>query len=87
MTDMTPPAASFDVTIIGRANIDLTVRLPYHPSPGARQTEFGSELVATAGGKSLNQAIAVARLGGRACLVANAGADHSVRTAPGLCGG
>ena len=73
---MTPPAASVDVTIIGRANIDLTVRVPYHPSPGARQTVFGSELVATAGGKSLNQAIAVSRLGGRACLVANAGADH-----------
>lgn len=73
---MAPRTVSADITIIGRANIDLTVRVPYHPSPGARQTAFGSELVATAGGKSLNQAIAVARLGGRATLVANAGADH-----------
>lgn len=76
MTDMAPRAASADVIIIGRANIDLTVRVPYHPSPGAHQTAFGSELVATAGGKSLNQAIAVARLDGRVSLVANAGADH-----------
>lgn len=80
---MTPPEGSAEITIIGRANIDLTVRVPYHPSPGARQSAFGSELVATAGGKSLNQAIAVARLGGRAGLVANVGADpwgRQVRT-------
>ena len=76
MTDTMSPAAPSEVTIIGRANIDLTVRVPHRPSPGAHQTVFGAELVATAGGKSLNQAIAVARLGGRASLVANAGADH-----------
>ncbi|GAA0479792.1 ribokinase [Actinoplanes capillaceus] len=76
MTTPTSPAAPSDVTIIGRANIDLTVQVPYHPSLGAHQTVFGSELVATAGGKSLNQAIAVARLGGRVGLVANAGEDH-----------
>lgn len=73
MNGSTRPATLTDVTIIGRANIDLTVRVPYRPEPG--QTAFGSELVAAAGGKSLNQAIAVARLGGRASLVANAGAD------------
>lgn len=63
-----------DVVFVGRANIDLAVRIPYRPGPG--QTAFGSELVSTPGGKSLNQAIAVARLGGRATLVANAGDDH-----------
>jgi ribokinase len=76
LTAQASPRNSADVTIIGRANIDLTVRVPYCPSPGANQTVFGSELVATAGGKSLNQSIAVARLGGHASLVANAGADH-----------
>lgn len=63
-----------DVVFVGRANIDLTVRIPFRPEPG--HTVFGSELSATAGGKSLNQAIAVAHLGGRASLVANVGADH-----------
>ena len=66
--------APVDVVVIGRANIDLTVRVPYRPGLG--RTAFGSELVSTPGGKSLNQAIAVARLGGRSSLVANAGADH-----------
>jgi ribokinase len=63
-----------DVVFIGRANIDLTVHIPYRPGPG--QTAVGSELVPAPGGKSLNQAVAVARLGGRPCLVANVGADH-----------
>jgi ribokinase len=71
---VTPKQVSADVIVIGRANIDLTVRVPYLPVPG--QTAIGSALVAAAGGKSLNQAIAVARLGGRSSLVANAGDDH-----------
>jgi ribokinase len=68
------PATSADVVVIGRANIDLTVRVPHRPAPG--QAVFGSELMTTAGGKGLNQAVTVARLGGRACLVANAGDDQ-----------
>ncbi|SRR6266568_3048927 len=65
---------SLDVIFVGRANIDLTVRIPFRPAAG--RTAFASELMVTAGGKSLNQAIAVSRFGGRAALVANAGADH-----------
>jgi ribokinase len=76
-----------DVVIVGRANVDLTVRIPHRPSPG--RTVFSTGLATTPGGKSLNQAVAVARLGGRACLVANVGADswgHELRTALAAAG-
>ncbi|GAA2471515.1 PfkB family carbohydrate kinase [Winogradskya humida] len=62
------------VAVIGRANIDLTIRLQHLPSAG--RTAFGSALNSTAGGKALNQAVAVGRLGGRPQLIANAGADQ-----------
>ena len=70
---MTADQTGADVMFVGRANIDLTVRIPHRPSPG--RTAIGSPLAVSPGGKSLNQAIAVARLGGRPALVANAGAD------------
>lgn len=71
---MNAAASAADVIFVGRANIDIAVRVPFRPGPG--QTAFGSELETTAGGKSLNQAIAVRRLGGRSALVANAGDDQ-----------
>jgi ribokinase len=62
------------VVVVGRANMDLTVRVPRLPSAG--RTVFSAGLVSAAGGKGLKQAITVARLGGRAALVANVGADR-----------
>ncbi|WP_245923094.1 PfkB family carbohydrate kinase [Paractinoplanes atraurantiacus] len=62
------------IAVFGRANADLTVRVPHRASQG--RTAFGSPLVVTPGGKAFNQACAVARLGGRATLVANAGDDE-----------
>lgn len=62
------------VVVVGRANVDLTVRVPRLPSAG--RAVFSAGLVSAAGGTGLNQAIAVARLGGRAALVANVGADR-----------
>lgn len=59
--------------MVGRATIDLTVRVPFRPGPG--HVAFADEAAITPGGKSLNQAMAVARLGGRSCLVANVGDD------------
>ena len=59
--------------VLGRANADLTVRVPHRASEG--RAVFGEPLVVTAGGKAFNQACAIARLGGRAALVANAGDD------------
>ncbi len=65
--------SSVEVVVVGRANVDLAVWVPFRPGPG--RTAFGSELVTAPGGKGLNQAVAVARLGGRACPIGNAGDD------------
>lgn len=80
MTDTRNPAHRVDVTFIGRANIDLTIQVPHRARPG--RTAKGS-LTVSAGGKSLNQAIAAARHGGQAALIANVGADawgHHITT-------
>ncbi len=72
MTDRSP-SGFFDVAFVGRANIDLTAQVPRRATPG--RTTFASSLTASPGGKSLNQAIAAAKRGGRCCLIANVGAD------------
>jgi ribokinase len=71
--DKPPAGAAFDVVFVGRANVDLTVRVPRRASAG--RAAFGTPLAVTPGGKSLNQAIAAAAHGGRCCLIAQAGAD------------
>ncbi|GIJ30770.1 ribokinase [Micromonospora qiuiae] len=73
MTGNGNPSDSIDVAFVGRANIDLTIRVPHRSRPG--RTAVGSSLSSSAGGKSLNQAIAAARRGGRAALIANVGVD------------
>jgi ribokinase len=74
------------IAFVGRAVVDLTVRVPERA--GAGRAAYGGPLVATAGGKAVNQAYAAARLGGDVALVANAGADHwgdlLVRTLDGV---
>ncbi|WP_433530131.1 PfkB family carbohydrate kinase [Micromonospora sp. CA-263727] len=81
MTGSRNPAHGLDVTFIGRANIDLTMQVPHRARPG--RTAKGSPLTVSAGGKSLNQAIAAARRGARTALIANVGADawgHHITT-------
>ncbi|MEU6205917.1 ribokinase [Micromonospora musae] len=73
MTDERDAVSDFDVTFVGRATIDLTVRVPHRALPG--RAALGSPLSARPGGKSVNQAITVAQRGGRVRLVANVGAD------------
>ncbi|TDB69890.1 PfkB family carbohydrate kinase, partial [Micromonospora sp. KC723] len=73
MTGERKPGDSVDVAFVGRANIDLTIHVPHRARPG--RTSIGSSLTVSAGGKSLNQAIAAVRCGGRAALIANVGAD------------
>lgn len=72
---MTGPAERrlFDVAVVGVANVDLVTRVPRLPGEG--EAAFGTELEARPGGKGLNQAIAVAREGGRSALIAKAGDD------------
>ncbi|MFV2022411.1 PfkB family carbohydrate kinase [Micromonospora sp. LOL_023] len=63
------------VAVVGRANIDITVRIPQRPVPG-RTTFASSAATTTPGGKSLNQALAAARTGIHTSLISNAGDDH-----------
>ena len=62
-----------EVAVVGVANVDIVTRVERLPQEG--QTVFAERLETLPGGKGLNQAIAVARQGGRAALVANAGDD------------
>lgn len=78
MTDHQPDETSPSppqVIVVGRANIDITVRTPRRPQPG-RTTFASAPATTTAGGKSLNQARAAAGAGARTTLVANAGTDE-----------
>ncbi|MEV0428236.1 PfkB family carbohydrate kinase [Micromonospora sp. NPDC050495] len=82
MTDSSGAGDRVDAAFVGRANIDLTIHVPHRARPG--RTAIGSPVTTSAGGKSLNQAFAAARHGGRAALIANVGADtwaHQITTA------
>ncbi|MBO4592641.1 MAG: ribokinase [Bacteroidaceae bacterium] len=61
------------IVIIGSSNTDLVVRVEHFPSPG--ETIIGSDFMTAQGGKGANQAVAVARLGGKALFVARLGRD------------
>jgi ribokinase len=63
----------WDVVVVGGANTDYFVRGPRLPRPG--ETVQGDTSDEAVGGKGANQAVAVARLGGRAALVGRVGAD------------
>ena len=66
------------ILVVGSVNMDLAVRCPHIPGPG--ETVLGSSLVESPGGKGANQAVAAARLGGRAAMLGCVGADTYGRT-------
>ena len=61
------------IGIIGSANVDLVVRADHMPAPG--ENVFGDNFRMIPGGKGANQAVAVARLGGRARFIGRVGRD------------
>jgi ribokinase len=61
------------VVVVGSVNMDLVARVERLPRPG--ETVHGRELIQSPGGKGANQAVAVARLGGRCTLIARVGDD------------
>ncbi|WBB93443.1 PfkB family carbohydrate kinase [Verrucosispora sp. WMMC514] len=79
MKDQSPgqtrrPQPAPQVAFIGRANIDITVRVPQRPVAG--RTMFASApATTTAGGKSLNQALAARKTGVLTSLISAAGDD------------
>jgi len=59
--------------VVGSVNADLVVEVGRRPARG--ETVLGSDLVVHPGGKGANQAVAAARLGGRAGIVGRVGDD------------
>lgn len=62
-----------ELLVVGSANADLVTAVDRHPSAG--ETVLGSDLAVHPGGKGANQAVAAARLGARAGLLARVGDD------------
>lgn len=63
------------VVVVGSLNLDLVIGLDRMPDSG--ETVFGQRLEQHAGGKGLNQAVAVARLGVPVSMVGALGGDAS----------
>jgi ribokinase len=61
------------ILVVGSINMDLVVRAPRLPGPG--ETLQGDEFRTSPGGKGANQAMAIARLGGRCALIGAVGSD------------
>lgn len=61
------------IVVAGSLNADLTIYTERLPNPG--ETVHGSDFAVNPGGKSANQAVAAARLGGRVSLLGAVGAD------------
>ncbi len=61
------------IVVLGSLNIDLVVAVERMPGPG--ETLNGGDLALFEGGKGANQACAVGRLGGRAAMIGQTGAD------------
>ncbi|GGT93946.1 ribokinase [Actinomadura citrea] len=59
--------------MVGSLNADLVVGVERRPARG--ETVLGSDLATHPGGKGANQAVAAARLGGRAAIVGRVGDD------------
>jgi len=62
-----------NIVVIGSSNTDMMVRVDHFPLPG--ETLIGDNFMTAQGGKGANQAVAVARLGGKATFVCCLGDD------------
>lgn len=68
-------ATSFDVVVVGSANLDLVARTSRLPNLG--ETVTGSHFFEACGGKGVNQAIAAARAGAKTLFIGALGNDHA----------
>ncbi|MHB1130153.1 MAG: ribokinase [Ilumatobacteraceae bacterium] len=66
---------TFDVVVVGSANLDLVAQLDRLPLPG--ETLRANSYAEYAGGKGLNQAVACARMGARTAFVGCLGNDDA----------
>ncbi|MFT0846259.1 PfkB family carbohydrate kinase [Actinomycetaceae bacterium L2_0104] len=70
-----PEANQRKVVVVGSVHLDAYLRVPRLPTAGTTVKTQAS--TSQAGGKGVNQAVGVARLGHRAALIGNVGADSS----------
>lgn len=61
------------IIVVGSTNIDMVVKSSHIPSPG--ETVLGGAFLMTPGGKGANQAVAIARLGGKVSFISKVGND------------
>ncbi len=61
------------MVVVGSINMDLVVQVPHLPQPA--ETLIGSDFRCLPGGKGANQAVAIARLGGRSRMIGRVGDD------------
>lgn len=61
------------ILVVGSLNMDLVVKVDH--APGAGENVAGREFATIPGGKSSNQAVACARLGGRTAMIGAVGDD------------
>lgn len=61
------------IVVIGSTNVDMVVNTVRIPSPG--ETVLGGRFLMGSGGKGANQAVAIARLGGKVSLISKVGND------------
>ncbi|MEW2353904.1 ribokinase [Spirillospora sp. NPDC029432] len=66
-------AQRHEVVVVGSVNADLVIGVDRRPAPG--ETVLGTDLATYPGGKGANQAVAAARLGGRAAILGRIGDD------------
>jgi ribokinase len=71
MPETRPPAR---ISVIGSLNADYRVRVGRIPTAG--ETVLGSEIIAAAGGKGANQAVAASRCGAATAIIGAIGDDH-----------
>ena len=69
---------SFEVIVLGSANVDMVLGVERYPGPGETVVATGHR--EAPGGKGLNQAVAAARAGARTTLVAAVGDDDAGRS-------
>ncbi|WP_438347923.1 ribokinase [Paenibacillus sp. FA6] len=65
----------YDVVVVGSINMDVIVDTPAYPAYG--DTVFCNSVSMIPGGKGANQAVSVAKLGKKVCLVGAVGNDSS----------
>lgn len=61
------------ILVVGSSNTDMVIKTNHLPRPG--ETVLGGTFLMNAGGKGANQAVAIARLGGRVAFICKTGSD------------